>query len=553
MSLTPQPIAPIPGRTAAIAHQAFPKGTTMMAFRDELNSPYEDKDFKALFGCQGQPGWSPWRLAMITVMQYMEGLTDRQAAEAVRARLDWKYALSLELEDPGIDASVLSEFRQRLVSAGAEQQLLAQLLAHCQKRGWLKAGGSQRTDSTHVEAAMRTLHRLELLGETLRSALNSVAVVVPDWLRLLVSPDWFDRYSRRVEDYRLPKSKGERHQMALSIGSDGHQLLKAIDTEQQLREMLVQIPAVEVLRQVWIQQFYLDVEHQLHLREVDTYGSPPARELICSPYEVEARFSRKRQTQWTGYKVHLSEICDPQAPHLITHVETTSATTADSTMTQSIHQALSDKGLTPNEHLVDTGYIDAPLLIESQQQYNIKLLGPVLPDSSWQAQVPDGFDSTHFEIDWQQQQARCPQGMLSNSWEGSTDRRGQQTVKIHFPYHSCQACPQKAQCTRAQKAGRTLTLRPQAQHLALQQARDEQQSDEFKQRYAARAGIEGTLSQGISAFGLRWCRYKGLAKTRLQHIATVTAMNVVRLINWLHQQPFAQTRTSHFARLANAE
>ena len=388
------------------------------------------------------------------------------------------------------------------------------------------------------------------MGETLRAALNSLAVVVPDWLSLVLSPDWFDRYSRRVEDYRLPQSQRERHQMALRIGRDGHHLLSGIYTDPDVGDWLTQIPAVEVLRQVWIQQFYLDGEHQLHLRE--SQGQPPAGQLICSPYEVEARFSRKRQTQWTGYKVHLSEICDAHQPHLITNVETTSATTASGAMTQAIHQALKDKDLCPNEHLVDTGYIDASVLIKSQQEYNIELVGPVLPDSSWQAQTPDGFDSTHFEIDWLQQQACCPQGHLSTRWEVGTDRRGQETVKIHFPYQECQACPVKAQCTRAQKAGRTLTLRPQAQHLALQQARHKQQSDEFKRRYTNRAGMEGTISQGISAFGLRWCRYKGIAKTRLQHVTTATAMNVFRLINWLHKQPLAQTRISHFARLASS-
>ena len=170
MSLIAQPIDPIPEHTATVAHQAFPQGTTVMHFRDELDCPYKDEDFKDLFGLQGQPGWSPWRLAMITVMQYMEDLSDRQAADAVRGRLDWKYALSLELGDPGIDASVNGEFRQRLVNAGAEQQLLNKFLARCQDRGWLKGGGRQRTDSTHVEAAMRRLRRKRADGGDITSS-----------------------------------------------------------------------------------------------------------------------------------------------------------------------------------------------------------------------------------------------------------------------------------------------------------------------------------------------------------------------------------------------
>lgn len=548
MSFVPRPMPKIPERTALVAQRAFPKRTIYMELRDCLDSLYEDKDFVELFGRRGQPGWSAGRLALITLMQFIGDLTDRQAADAVRGRIDWKYALSLELEDAGIDASVLSEFRQRLLEGSVEEKIFNKLLVRCQEKGWLEKGGKQRTDSTHVEASLRNLHRLELLGETLRAALNSLAASVPEWLSEIVSEDWFDRYSRRVEEYQLPRKKLERDQWALIVGADGHHLLNAIYTTPNAPDWLRQIPAVEVLRQVWVQQFYLDSEHHLHLR--DPKQMPPTRKQICSPYELEARYSRKRQTTWVGYKVHLTEICDAHRPHLITHVQTTPATTADGDLTPDIHQVLHNKGLSPDEHLVDSAYLDASLLVESLQQHQIELLGPVLPDTSWQAQSSDGFDISQFEINWSQQQARCPQGVLNSTWDVAPDRRGQDTVRIRFPYQSCQACPVKTQCTRATHVGRTITLRPQPQHLALQQARRYQQTDEFKQRYARRAGIEGTLSQGVNAFGLRYCRYKGLAKTHLQHIFTATAMNVVRLINWLHGQPFATTRISHFASLS---
>ena len=146
------------------------------------------------------------------------------------------------------------------------------------------------------------------------------------------------------------------------------------------------MPAVSVLRQVWIQQFYLNGEGQLHLRG-QSEGRPPASTQICSPYDPEARFSRKRQTEWVGYKVHLTELCEPDSPHLITHVETTGATVADGALTQPIHQALQALDLAPKAHVVDTAYLDAALLVESQTKTHIELLGPVLPDSSWQASL----------------------------------------------------------------------------------------------------------------------------------------------------------------------
>src|SRR5947199_5530204 len=154
MSLQPQEIAPIPKETQRVARAAFPKGNIYLRMRDQIGTIFNDPMFTPLFPIRGQPAESPWRLALITVMQFVENLSDRQAADAVRGRIDWKYALSLELTDPGFDASVLSEFRGRLVAGGAEQTLLDTMLARFKERGLLKARGRQRTDSTHVLAAI---------------------------------------------------------------------------------------------------------------------------------------------------------------------------------------------------------------------------------------------------------------------------------------------------------------------------------------------------------------------------------------------------------------
>src|SRR5712692_1532394 len=170
MSMHPQEISPVAEETARVARAANPKGNVCMRMRDELGSIYHDQMFTALFPRRGQPAEAPWRLALVTVMQYMEGLSDRQAAEAVRERIDWKYALSLELTDPGFDFSLLSEFRTRLLAHGAERRLFDLLLPQFGERGWIKARGNQRTDSTHVRASIRTLRRLECVGETMRHA-----------------------------------------------------------------------------------------------------------------------------------------------------------------------------------------------------------------------------------------------------------------------------------------------------------------------------------------------------------------------------------------------
>ena len=197
MSMHPQPIPAIPEETVRIAHAVLPKGTMWMQMRDELGTLYEDHDFQDLFMSRGQPAETPWRLALVTIMQYGEGLTDRQAADAVRTRIDWKYVLSLELTDTGFDFSVLSEFRGRLLAHGAERRLFDLLLSQCRERGWIKARGKQRTDSTHVLAAIHTLSRLECVGETMRHALNVLAEVAPSWLLEHMDPQWAQRYEKR--------------------------------------------------------------------------------------------------------------------------------------------------------------------------------------------------------------------------------------------------------------------------------------------------------------------------------------------------------------------
>src|ERR671920_2055602 len=250
MSLHPEPIGAIPAETVRVAHAAFPKGTLITRLRDEFSALYRDETFRELYPTRGQPGLAPWRLALVTVFQFLEALSDRQAADAVRARIDWKYALGLELTDPGFHFSVLGEFRARLVAGGAEHLLLDTLLERFKARGLVKARGKQRTDSTHVLAAVHDLHLLELVAETLRAALDDLAAVAPGWPRGIARPVWFERYGRRVGDYRLPKGRDEREALALEVGADGFVLLDALDAPT-APAAAREVAMVQTLRDVW--------------------------------------------------------------------------------------------------------------------------------------------------------------------------------------------------------------------------------------------------------------------------------------------------------------
>jgi transposase len=256
MSLKPTPIGPVPELTAYVARAAFPDGNAYLAVRDALGTFYDDERFAGLFPDRGRPAEAPWRLALVTVLQFAEGLPDRQAADAVRGRIDWKYALGLELTDPGFDFSVLCEFRDRLIAGGAERLLLEAMLETCKGHGLVKPRTRRRTDSTHVLAAIRTLNRRELVGETLRAALNSLATVASQWLRAWVPPEWSDRHSSRVEESRLPKGEEARYAHGEAVGADGFRLLEAVYGLDSPR-WLGDVPAVEVLRRVWLAQYYL--------------------------------------------------------------------------------------------------------------------------------------------------------------------------------------------------------------------------------------------------------------------------------------------------------
>ncbi len=225
MTLHSQNEFSIPEETARVARAAYPKGNLYMKMRDALGTIYQDESFAHLFPANGRPVEAPWRLAFITVVQFMEGLPDRPAADAVRGWIDLKYALGLELTDPGFDFTILSDFRKRLLEGGAEQLLLDAMLTVFKEQGWLKERQRQRTDSTHVLAKVRAINRLMGVGEAMRFALNSLAIVAGEWLLAHSDPQWVDRYGHRIEESRLPRSQEEREAVAELIGRDGSNLL----------------------------------------------------------------------------------------------------------------------------------------------------------------------------------------------------------------------------------------------------------------------------------------------------------------------------------------
>ena len=568
MSLHPQPWPEPSGEItrAVLAIYAGRRAPMPIAVRDELGELFADEQFADAFADRGPEGWSPGRLMLVTVLQAAEGLTDRQAAEAVRDKLSWKYALGLELTDPGFDASVLSEFRTRLVTHELQTRVLDLLVARMVDKGLLKAGGKQRTDSTHVLAAVRLLNQIELVGESVRACLEALAATDPDWVSAVLDASWQRRYAARVDSWRMPSSKTKRVALGNDFARDGHVLLHAVWHPTSPRWMR-ELPAVDVLRRVLVQHTKVTADRTgqevITLRDADTDGLPPGRSRIVSPYDVDARWGGKRDLTWCGYKLHVSESCDAdpptrpvtagdwvsdQPPNLITNVATTDASVPDSVMTEPIHHDLAERGLLPGEHYLDSGYPSADLLVSSLTDYGVRLITPMLADTSPQARAADGFDRTAFTVDWDAQTVTCPQDN-TNAWWTPASQRGTDVIVVKYAAEVCQPCPVKAKCTTATRHGRQLTLRPRQVQQALDTARTEQTTKQWQARYARRSGVEATIAQATKVTDTRRARYRGLAKTTLDHNTKAAALNLIRLDAWWNGEVLDPRRASHLSRL----
>jgi len=539
--------------------------------RDRLGELFPDAEFASAFGVRGRPGWSPGRLALVTVFQMAEDLTDRQAADAVRDKISWKYALGLDLDDEGFDASVLSEFRTRVVEHGLEQRVLDLLLEALVAHGLVAAGGEQRTDSTHVVSAVRDLNRLELAGESVRACVEAIAAAAPQWLAGVIDiAGWGRRYGARVDTWRLPTSKTKRAELVAAYGADAVVLLHAVHDDR-APAWLRELPAVDVLRRVLLQNYVITTDaagrEVIRAREADTDGLPPGRVRLSSPYDLDARWAAKGDDlYWNGYKVHVTETCEAPDPapvdtpsvdtpsverlNIIVGVATTDATVPDAQMTEKIHAALAARDLLPAEHFVDSGYPSAALVVDSLARWGVTLVSPLLADTSRQARTGAGYDRASFTIDFDTEQARCPQGQTSTWWNRVT-QRGTDAIVIKFAAGTCRPCPMRDQCTRSTSPtyGRQLTVPPREVHHAQLTARATQNTKDWQARYGIRAGVEGTIRQGVAVTGMRRARYRGLPKTRLEHAYSAAALNLIRLDAYWNGHPLDRTRTSHLARL----
>lgn len=525
MSLKPQLPRPIPPEIAAWGAQHLSDASAYKLIGDTLYTEYHDEEFADLYHREGKPALSPVLLAFVTVFQCLENLSDRAAANAVRVRLDWKYARHLPLADAGFDSSVLCEFRQRLIAHNAEGRVFEQVLGQMQTLGLLKQRGAQRSDSLALLMQARHLGRIELVFEPVRVALRALLRADADWTRAILPAEWVERYRRHCRAERM--NDAERAALALVVGDDGAWLLERLqqdDTPANLGDL----PAIGILRTVWEQQF-IQVDNRWQLKQAGGRYNGEAR--IQTPYDAEARYSEKRNHGWEGYKLQVSETTDAEMPHLITAIEVTRSVTDDRTALAEIATRQKARGVAPETRYVDAGFMSGPTLATADAR-DEDLIGPIREASSPQSRMEAGLTHKDFQIDIEQRTAICPAGHHGTAkiFVGKQDR-GDKGITFTFQKTHCRACPLKERCITGKGEQRFLVVREHYERV--QQARERQHTEAFNCDYHKhRPGIEGCLSALIRGQGIRRCRYAGQAKNQVRALFIGAAVNLQRAARW---------------------
>jgi len=510
MSLHPIDRSEIPEETAKLGHKLLDENNVYRLIGDRLAELVKDEDFIDMYSSIGGPALSPVILSFVLIFQMLEKLPDRLATEAVRLRIDWKYALHLPLDWTGFHFTNLGHFRERLLKHETEYRIFDRLLQEIVEMGFIRRRGKQRTDSMSVLGLIAKLSRLEMVWETQRMALKAIQIQDEKWLERTIPEAYLKQYIIRQHDYDL--KDGEVDDALRQAGADGLWLLQKVAKGP---AELGDLEDVQMLHTVWEQQFEWD--------ETGEYTGPreklEAHGLIQSPHEPEARYRKKRAKSWQGYVIQVTETAEEAGdPNFITDVEATDAQVSDCNALPEIQERLAERDLTPSEQYVDQAYVSGTRLAESAER-DTRLIGPVANETG-----PKEFKLSAFTVDLEQKEATCPEGKQAIRWTTSRRPDGTLDYTAHFG-EQCAGCPSSSRCTEA-KAGRTITTHEH--HDRVVQRRAEMETAAFWQAMKHRPPVEGTISQ-LARMGMRHARYRGGRKVNLQSILTATAVNLRRL------------------------
>lgn len=512
MSLQPTWNVEIPECTACLGDELMDEDNVYRLLGDKVQDLLQSEDFADMYSHLGRGAIYPIILTLVTLFQYLENIPDRVAAERAKMRIDWKYALHVPLNWHGFHYSTLSYFRKRLLENSRERWVFDQVLIWVKTLGFLKKHGKQRSDSTHIVGCVARVSRLGLAWESLRAALGAIQLEACEWYAKAIPAVFHDTYHERQSDWRL--SAAEVKAEMQKAGSDGYWLLDLV--EKDAPPQVSQLTEVQTLRQVLEQQFECQ-EDKVQVRKPPIKG----KGIIQSPHDPEARYSKKRGTEWVGYKVQVTETAYSEEVNFVTDIDTVDANDDDSEAIDDIHARLEERDLKPEKHYVDKGYVSGDNIAHSAAR-EIELFGPISGDTSTK---PEGFKQADFDLDFERQVATCPGGQTSVSWLERPQDDGSVGAHVLFR-HKCETCPHRARCAPG-TSGRSLEIHPHCAEIRARRA--EMQTQDFKEEMKHRPAIEGTLSEMVRKHGLRRARYRGKGKVRLQHLFTGAAVNLKRL------------------------
>jgi transposase len=515
MTLRARDLTEIPPETADVGRKILRETHPYRVIGDHLPDIIQDEQFEDMYDPIGRDAVWPSVLGMVTIFQFQENLPDREAAEMVATRLDWKYALHLPLDYSGFDYSCLCYFRQRLLKHQQEALVFDTILNRVKALGFIKKRGKQRTDSLAVIGAVRQLTRLELVTETLRLAVRALQAADPAWVEGMVPASFLETYAHTRPDYQL--TEAERKAAIQQTGQAGFWLLDQLDASGS--ETLRALAEVTTLRTVWDRQYERVAEEVTPRTEF-----VECKDLIVTPHDAGVRHGEKRHQSWVGEKVHVTETAEDDGPNFITDVTTANAASGDGEALPEIRENLAEREVTPGEHYVDAGYVSGKQMADSEAA-GIVLMGPPLADTS-----SNGFKIADFTLDRTAQRATCPAGQTSVVWSPRRLRDGSTGIYVRFAAATCAACPLRAECTTSRQ-GRTLLIGEHYERLMTRRA--EAQTAEFWEKMKARPAIEGTLSELVRKHGFRRHRYRGDAKRHFENLLKAAACNLKRLIRAL--------------------
>ena len=582
--LKPQKLEPIPEETLKVGQEILEPENLMRKIGEQYGELVKDEDFLSMYPKIGQPALSPALLALVSILQAQEHLSDRMAVRMVVTRIDWKYALHLPLCYKGFDASVLSEFRDRLISNKAERVIFDKVLEKMKAEDLLKGRAVQRTDSLMILSAVRKLNRLELVMETMRLALEEIAKEDIKFFQANIEKTWIETYAQRACSERIIKESGakaetETQRLLVETGKNGFELIKILE---QSETELQNLEKVVLLKKVWSQQYQIKEniisttelaelaepaepakilngdskkkeqtakEKDIELTTSESRAKAKIKEMIESPHDEETRYTQKKGKEYRGYKLQLTEVASEEEVAIITDVEIVSASEYDGESLPNIHERLKEREILPETHLVDTGYVSGDAIVESRER-GVELLGLIASNTTMTARENEGFSVENFQIDFENKQAICPNGNKQRAFSETVDGRGRKVFQILWNKEICQSCPFKDKCIQGKKLGRTIKI--SRNYKVIQQRRIEQKTDDFHNRYRRRAGVEATFSHLVCCMDARQTPYQGKNKTQLHFLLLAAGLNIKRAVYWQNGLRPLRKRSSRLEKISLA-